>query len=87
MITGSVLCNVCLRQKTQQIIEQVSLLSNIIILFMYSNVRLLGNPGRYTRDSPVTAKFCRFLVSHLNVYIIITKKNDVPHKLKSSVEA
>jgi hypothetical protein len=44
-------------------------------------------PDRYKRDSPVTTKCYRFFVSYLRVYIIITKKNDIAHKLNSSVEA
>jgi hypothetical protein len=44
-------------------------------------------PDSYKRDSPVTAKSCRFFLGYLHVYIIITKKNDIAHKLNSSVEA
>jgi len=70
-----------LRQKTQQIFEQGSLLSNIIGLFMYSNIRLLRKPERCMHDSPVTAKLRRFLVSYLSVYIIITRRKIIPMNL------
>jgi len=79
--------NYAVRLKTQQTIEQGCLFSSISGLFMWNSVRLLGKPDRYKHDSPVRAKCCRFFVSYLHVYVIITTMNDVAHKLNSSVEA